>query len=249
MQTTAIFIAMGSTQNFRWTNQAKDDLFAIVNACNETQKPNWSNIAIQFKQIYSNYSGKDDSLRKQYTRLKTQNAQFTLGCSDDQDEPFRWSDKAEQDLCLIVQRNKNANGQDWSNVLTDFQKQHPQYRGLDLSLQRQYYRIQEKLSSQPFVWNKSNSMDLVRLVNLINVDGYPNWTKIYYTFQRYNPNFVGNKDDIRCHFEYISNDDNAKFVSDPNEHELDWNDNMDVLLAEATGHAQHILNCQKRDRR
>jgi len=243
---------MNTTQKFRWTEKAKEDLLSFVNEADGTQKQNWSQIASRFRQVYNNYQGKVDALRMQYSRLKAKIPTSNPELCDQDENLFRWSETAEKSLLLIGNKKENDKKQDWQEIANKFKQLYPQYGGRDDALQRQFYRIKEKISeaAENFYWSKSKSMDLIRLVNLINVDGYPNWTKIYYTFKRYHPNFDDSKENLRCFYEKICDDLNSHFASVPETQNVnDWSEQLDVLLAQATGHAQNIMSAQIRDGR
>ncbi len=234
---------------FFWDNKALKELFRIVDAADKTSK-NWPNILLQFKQVYSNYMGKHDALKKQYERIKAKNI-INPRVLDTFEEKFVWTEKANEDLISIVNATDESQIRDWSNIAVKFQQIYPKYEGSNKALGMQYLRTKASSSiDQAFNWSKRERLDLLRLANSIRVLDYPNWTKIWYTFKRYHQNYLGSKEDLRSEYEKINNDGhtNSESVAEPDKL-YDWNENMDDLLAKAVGHAQNIIRAQIRDGR
>lgn len=140
------------SDKFQWTNQAKNDLMIVVNASDESNRMNWSNIATKFKQKYPNFEGTDNSLRMLCQRSKTQTITNSPESSVQTKEIFRWSDKAKTDLCTIVNA---AYGNDtgkinWPHIAKEFGKMYTYFKGTDNSLRMQFQRSRTQgLTTKP----------------------------------------------------------------------------------------------------
>jgi len=121
---------MSSSQYFRWTDQAKNDLRSLISAVDQSSSINWSNIEENFKKKYPSFKGTKDALRKQYERSKKEK------------HVFQWCDEAYNDLCNIANKSyENKSGKiNCTHVLNEFCKTHPNFGGKKDSLKKQYRR-------------------------------------------------------------------------------------------------------------
>lgn len=136
---------MSNTERFKWSDKAKLDLLSIYNTATKNNDVKWSNIAIEFKELYPTYKGMVGSLRKMCSKFKNEKINLTTReIVEPGHEKFRWFDKENTDLLSIVNSHLGSKMPYWSAVLTEFKHLHPNFEGNDKTLQKQYTRLSKK---------------------------------------------------------------------------------------------------------